>query len=435
MERIKAIFKKADYSWVIIALCFVIVLTSLGLCSSGRTLYLTAITEALGIPRSAFSLNDTFRFVTTTIVNLFFGVLVQKFGSKKLICAGFLCLIAFAVINSLASSLIWFYLGGILLGIGLSWTTTTMVSMIVNRWCKENKATITGAILAANGLGGAIAVQILSPIIFMEGNPFGYRISYRLVACVLVVVFVLILFLYRDPPKAEDSAVTTTKKKKPRGAGWVGMPFQEVIRKPYFYLTLLCIFFIGMALHGMGGIGVPYMYDLGMDVEFVSVIVSMGSLLLFCTKFLTGLFYDRFGMKIAMNIGLFAILISMSLLILMDNSFFGKIIAVCRSVIGSFGTPLETVMIPIFVTEFFGNKDFDKLIGIVASVNYAGFGIGAPLGNLFYDLLGGYRWAFALFAVLMVFSTVSLQFVLKAANRDRQKILAALEEQQAATAE
>lgn len=427
MERIKAIFKKADYSWVIIALCFVIVLTSLGLCSSGRTLYLTAITEALGIPRSAFSLNDTFRFVTTTIVNLFFGVLVQKFGSKKLICAGFLCLIAFAVINSLASSLIWFYLGGILLGIGLSWTTTTMVSLVVNRWCKENKATITGAILAANGLGGAIAVQILSPIIFMEGNPFGYRISYRLVACVLAVVFVLILFLYRDPPKAEDSAVTTTKKKKPRGAGWVGMPFQEVIRKPYFYVLLVCVFFTGMVLQGLGGIGVPYMYDLGMDVEFVSLLVSMGGLVLTCTKFLTGLFYDRFGMKVAMNIALIAAFLSMAMLILMTNSLTGKIIAFVRMFIGSFATPLETVMLPIFVTEFFGNKDFDKLIGVVASVSYAGFGLGSPIGNLFYDIFGNYRMAFVLFASLMFVVAISLQFVLRAANRDRKKILDALE--------
>ena len=63
--------KKIDYSWVIVALCFIAVCTSMGLCSSGRTMYLTAITDALNIKRSAFSLNDTFRYVTTTVMNLF----------------------------------------------------------------------------------------------------------------------------------------------------------------------------------------------------------------------------------------------------------------------------------------------------------------------------------------------------------------------------
>ena len=79
---------KFDYSWVIVGICFMMIMTSLGLCSSGRTHYLTAITKALDIPRGAFSINDTFRFVTTTVVNLYLGKLIAKFGTKKLICAG-----------------------------------------------------------------------------------------------------------------------------------------------------------------------------------------------------------------------------------------------------------------------------------------------------------------------------------------------------------
>ena len=81
------------YTWVIIGISFLMVATTLGLCSSGRNLYLTAITDALNIPRGAFSLTNTIRFFTTTIVNLFFGKLVYKFGTKKLICAGFICLL------------------------------------------------------------------------------------------------------------------------------------------------------------------------------------------------------------------------------------------------------------------------------------------------------------------------------------------------------
>lgn len=425
MKRPKIQIPKFDYSWVIIGLCFTVVFTSLGLCSSGRTLYLTAITQALDIPRGAFSLNNTFRFITTTIVNLFFGTLVKRFGTKKLICAGFVCLIGFAVINSVATGLAAFYIAGVLLGVGISWTGTTMISTVINKWCKKNKATVTGAVLAANGVGGAIAVQILSPIIFEEGNPFGYRTSYRIVALILAAVLALVLILYRNPPETDGGDAGASKKRKIRGTGWVGMDYGQAIRKPYFYVALVCMFLTGMVLQGLGGIAVPHMYDIGMDVDYVALLVSLGGIVLTCTKFLTGYIYDRFGIKAAMNIALVSALVSMLILAFLENTPVGRALALVRTVIGAFATPLETVMLPVFAVEFFGNKPFDKLIGIFVSASAAGFAVGAPFGNLCYDIFGNYQLAFLVFALLMAVVAVALQFVLLAANRDRKQILEA----------
>ena len=38
---------------------------------------------------------------------------------------------------------------------------------------------------------------------------------------------------------------------------------------------------------------------------------------------------------------------------------------------GAVSLPLETVMLPLFASEFFGNKSFDKTVGIFASASYA----------------------------------------------------------------
>lgn len=150
--------RKFDYKWVIVGLSFLMVLTALGFCSSSKSLYIAPICEALGISRSTFSINDSCRFITTAIINIFFGSLIAKFGAKKLIGAGFVCLIASMLIYSFATNVYVFYVGGVFLGLGLAWTTTTMVGAVVNRWCKENKGTIMGAILASNGIGAAIAM-------------------------------------------------------------------------------------------------------------------------------------------------------------------------------------------------------------------------------------------------------------------------------------
>ena len=217
--------------------------------------------------------------------------------------------------------------------------------------------------------------------------------------------------------------MVTAGKKKVRGSGWVGMEYEEAIRKPYFYVALVCMFLTGMVLQGLGGIAVPHMYDIGMDVDFVAWLVSIGGIALTCTKFLTGFLYDRFGIKFSMNLALICAFVSMGMLAFMENTPLWQGLAVLRTLIGAVATPLETVMLPIFAAEFFGNKPFDKLIGIFVSASSAGFAIGSPFGNLCYDIFGDYRPAFMVFALLMAVSAISLQFVLRAAHRDRKRIL------------
>lgn len=412
--------RKFDYSWVIIILCFMMGFICLGFCSSGRSLYLTAITDALHFPRGAFSVSTSIRFVTTAIINLFFGALVQKFGTKKLICAGLICLIGFAIINSVATTLFAFYVGGVLLGLGLSWTGTTMISSIMHKWCKKNVGTYTGAVLAGNGIGGAVAVQLLSPIIFKDGDPFGYRTSYQLVSLILLVFLILMIIFFKDKPKVDDSETVIFKKEKKRTSDWEGIDFNEALKKPYFYLSLLCIFLIGMSLQGLGGISTPHMYDIGMDVGFVATITSIHGLLLAGCKFLTGYIYDKKGINTITNICLISMFLSLFMLIFLDNSYIGKILALIRIVFGALSMPLETVMISIFAMELFGNKSFDKFVGIFISVRTAGFAIGSPFGNLCYDILGNYKFAFLVFAILIIIVSFTLHIVLRAAKQEKQ---------------
>ena len=50
---------RSRYRWVIIGAMFLMVFICLGFCSSNKGLYLSAITEALDIKRSLFSVNDS----------------------------------------------------------------------------------------------------------------------------------------------------------------------------------------------------------------------------------------------------------------------------------------------------------------------------------------------------------------------------------------
>lgn len=418
--------EKSWYKWVIAAVSFLIVCTALGFCSSSKDLYLSAITEAWDIERSKFSVNDSIRFISTSLVNLFFGALIAKFGAKKLVLAGLVALMGSCLMYSFATELWMFYIGGALLGIGIAWCTTTMVGYVVGKWFKENKGTVMGVILASNGLGAAVAIQIVSPII--EASALGYQNAYRLIALILLCVAVLVLVFFKDAPKGYvDSGKPAAKKKPSRGESWVGMSYNDALKKPYVYIMAICIFLTGACLQGVIGIKSANLKDVGMG-HFVADIASIYSLALIATKFLAGFSFDKLGLRMTLMIchvlGAASILMMAFMGMNGTDSF---AYALAAHLLLAIAIPLETIMLPLITSGMFGEKDYAKIMGIVVSVNTAGYAVGAPLTNLVYDIMGDYRTILVILAGVMVFITIAFDIALQRSARDKKAIIAAHE--------
>jgi predicted MFS family arabinose efflux permease len=58
-----------------------------------------------------------------------------------------------------------------------------------------------------------------------------------------------------------------------------------------------------------------------------------------------------------------------------------------------------SVMLPLFASAFFGNKSFDKTVGIFVSACNAGMAIGTPMANIIFDHTGNYKPAFWIFSI------------------------------------
>ena len=409
------------YMWVIVAVCFLIEFIALAFCSGTKGLFLSAITEALGIKRSLFAFNDTCRYVFSALIALFFGPLIHRFGTKKLIVAGFASLIASMTLYAAASNVFVFYLGGCFLGIGLGLTTSTMVTTIIRSWCKgPHVGKLLGLVMGANGLGGAVATKVLTPIIYREGDPFGYRKAYMLIVPLLIVVAVLAIVFLTDPPEG----TAAPQKKKARGQSWPGVDYLTVRRRPYYYAALIGVFLTGMMLQGMTGVSVAHMTDTGLSPEFVATVWSLHSLVLTCAKFLTGACYDRFGLRFTMLVSDGLAIASMVLIALVSPSPAGHALALCYGVASSLALPLETIMLSLITNDLFGDASFNKLLGIVTAMNTAGYAVCSPLLNWCYDTCGSYVPAFTVFAVLMILVAVIFQWTISAAHKERQAVTA-----------
>lgn len=414
--------KKLDYKWFVLAACFLMTFTSLGFCSSNKGLYLAAITDALNIPRSLFSVSDSLRYLSSALINLCFGMLIHRFGIRKMVAFGFLMLSACMFLSSVASNVVQFYLGGVMLGLGLAFTTGNMTSSIIRRWFKKDLGRYTGIVYAANGLGGALAAQIISPMINEEGNPFGYRNAYRLVALLMLIAGVVIVAVLREHPKNAHIAVDATPAKN-RGGRWTGIAYAQAVRRPSFYLAGVTVLLTGLMLQGIGSAYMPHLKDIGFEPGYIATIASVSSILLTCSKLLVGVMYDKLGLKVVMLLCQISAVLAFAVLLFINASRVGVVLAIAYTIFKTLALPLETLMIPLIVYDLFGDDSADKILGIFLALNYTGYAIGEPLINLCHDVLGSYHLAFALCAVLMIAVTVLFQFALRSGNRDKEEIL------------
>lgn len=390
---------------------------ALGFCSTPKGMYLKSVSDTLDIPRSLYAVCNSLRFISTAVINLFFGKLIVKLGARKMAVSGYAMLTASCVVNALTQNLLMLYLGGILLGLGLSWTTTTMVGFVVEKWFTSKKGTIMGIILASNGLTGAIAVQILSPMIY--GPNEGWRSSYWFCAAIMVLVGLLILIFLRNEPKDKGLEPLGSGKalpKKQRGRDWTGIPAEEVFRQPYFYVCAVCVFLTGMLLHATGNVSAAHMEDRGISTTIITNASSISALVLLCSKMLTGFSFDKFGLRLTMTVcNIFAV-IAIVLLAFVS----GPVTAYASSIFKSLSLPLETIMLPLIASELFGRKSYAHMMGLLVSFNTLGYAVGGPVINLAYDMTGTYVPVMLALGATMIAVSVAMQYCISTAHKIRK---------------
>ena len=414
---------RLDYKWVILVVCFLMEFICLGFCSSNVGLYTVPITSALNIDRLTYTYWSSIRYAVQVIVALYFGALVNRFGIKKMACLGMLALTGAPVARAMATNVWHIYLAGALHGLGIVFCGGTMAGAVIRRWFKQDIGKYTGIVMSANGVGGAIAAQIISPII-NNGETFGYRKAYWLSAAISLAVTIVIIIFLRDNP-GDGSVVAANKKKQAsRGTMWTGLEYAAVKKKAYFYIAAALVFLTGISLQSIGSITIVYLTDLGFSPSYIATAATVSSLVFTVSKLTMGAVYDKWGLRVALLMGQIAGLATFVLKGLLTNSTLGIVMAMTATVLSCFATPLETVMIPLLTNDLFGSASYAKVLGIFMAMNSLGLCLGSPLGEALRRLTGSYRVCFWLFAVVLVGVIVVFQFVLRTARKDKEKILA-----------
>ncbi len=405
--------KRFSYAWIIVFLCALLMFTS-GFVGGYQGQWLSAVTEGMGFSRTAFSLNNSFRFATSAIMSLMFVMVLRRLGIRKTFALGFVFMILAMVTYSVAEKVWQFYVGGTLFGIGLSLGIGSIISVLLKQWVIKGFGTIIGIVSACSGLGAAVGVRVMSPILFQEGNPLGFRDAYRLCAIILVVVGVLVVLLAKenkDCAKTVVSAPVAEKKKSGKmnkSAIW------------FMIFVVACVFLCNALLMGINSVYAAHMRDVGLNNDIVTWATSTLSVMLILSKTSIGVIFDKWRLRAVLIICQMATIISFALMTIMNAQ--SNSIAIIFAMIFPFALPLETVVISLIVEELFDKEDFTRVLGYTSAASSTGFAVGPVLVNHVYDIKGTYLPVIYFCMGLMAVILVAFQIAITIAHKRKRSV-------------
>ena len=409
--------KKRYYKWVIAAACFLMVFVCDGFACGYRGLYLTAVSNGLGVNRTLVSMGESFRSATGAIMSVFFGVLVCKFSSRKLVAASLSLLILSLVVYSRVKSVYTYWVAGALMGIATTFASSAMVAHLIHQWFDENVGSVLGVVAAASGMGSAVGSQVISPILY-SGDPMGFRSAYGLTAVIVAIFAVVIIPLLRENreskhlPKHAKATKGRPEEISDTETGCNNRILGSVIG--------VCVFLTALSIMGVNSIYISHMLDVGIDAKTVGMASGVLAVTLIGAKLLCGVLYDRFGLHTVLGICQMAAFAAFAILLLITPTL--PVLALIFPAVFAIALPLETIVITLIVSDAFGKQLFSRFIGVFSAIASVGFALAPPMSNMIYDLFGTYRPAILINGGIMILVSVVLHITITLRKRSNDHV-------------
>jgi len=375
--------------WRIVAACFVVNFVVFGISVNTFTVYVKPLEADLGWSRGEISLAITLAAVAMGVAAPIVGRVIDRLGARVVMALGAGIVGGAALLTSTVHSLGFFYLLYVVSGIGQAGATLIPVSVVIANWFSEQRARALGIAMTGTGLGAMVMVPVSAWLV----ENWGWRISFRIMGCLILATIPLTLLAIRTSPvrleagpDGEPAATLPVAE---------GLTVSEALRTRSFWL-LGCM----MALAGMVGMGValhlmPYLTDIGHSKATAASIIALVSGLTVLGKIGIGFLADRFGVRSASLLTYGLVGIGIGLLIYAE----GLVVAGLFSVVWGIAIGAPLLLNPALAAECMGLRSFGGIFGILTLFNTAGAALGALLSGLAYDRSGSYIPAFTLYFV------------------------------------
>ncbi|MGE5789934.1 MAG: MFS transporter [Syntrophaceae bacterium] len=394
-------FRNLFYGWWIVAASFLISVY-VGCCGFfGFTAMIDPIVTEFGWSYTEVSFASSLRGLEMGILAPVVGVLVDRFGPRKIILIGVVTIGAAFILLSLTQSLWMFYAAFILLAFGGGGCTSVVTLAVVARWFRRNLGKAMGITVSGFGASG-----LLIPVVVWLIDSYGWRSAMVIQGLGMWVVGIPLALLIRNGPEEMGMIPDGAPLSKPGAAASSGrpeipdveIPFRNALTsRPFIYLNIVEALrfttLTAVVIHVM-----PYLATGGIPRETAGLVAAAIPLFSIPGRFGFGWMGDvtdkRYVMALSfsfMAAGLVAFHFAeawwpIALFLLLFSPGFGG----------------NMVMRGAVIREYFGVRSFGKLAGITLGAASIGGVIGPTLTGWVFDTYGTYNPVWVVFAAILV---------------------------------
>lgn len=391
------------YGWWIVGACFFIALYTGGAVFYGFTAVFEPIAKDFGWSYTQISLAASLRGLEWGVLAPFIGILVDRWGPRRLLFGGAIITSMGLLLLSRTTSLSEFYGAFILLAIGTSTCSSTVLMPAVANWFRRKIGLATGIMVCGYGFSGLL-VPVMVRLIDMQG----WQATMAILAGGMLVICLPLSLLVRHKPEQYgyqpdgevDGAVILDDRLVPAETAEVDITARQALKSSTFWhitLALLCQMVILSAVitHVM-----PYLATIGVTRAKSSLIASAIPLASIGGRLGLGWLGDKVNKKWVMA-GAFAMTCG-GLLCFGFASLENIWLLVPFLILFGIGYGGNNTLRASMLREFFGRSNFGAIHGFTIGVMALGTIAGPPLAGHVYDNWGSYQVIWFVFAGLAV---------------------------------
>ncbi|MBI2849439.1 MAG: MFS transporter [Chloroflexi bacterium] len=393
---------KIFYGWYLVAASVIIILYTGGIAHFGFTAVFESISNEFGWSYAQISLAASLRGFETGLLSPAVGILVDRWGPRRLIFFGSIIIALGFLLLSRVTSLGMYYLAFIVIALGMSTCTGVVLMAAVANWFRRNAGLATGLVASGFGLGG-----LLVPVVTALIDTYQWRQAMVIVGLgTLPIVLPLSLMIRHKPEKygyqpdgdTRETTVNSDGTNQPEVSEEVNVPMKEVLKGRAFWqiaVSSAChSFVVGAVVTHM----MPYLSSVSISRSMSGLVALVLPLASIGGRLSSGWLGDRFGSRTVFTASFFFM---MAGLFLFGYSSAERMWLLAPFVIiFSLGWGASVTSRITLLRRYFGRGNIGKVLGFNSGIMMLGNVSGAPLAGWAYDTWGSYQGAWLSFAIL-----------------------------------
>ncbi len=396
MTEIQNQSKSGYYSWLIVLSAFFYCIIWSGLSYYVFSVFVKPLQAEFGWERSAIMAGFLAWSLTNGIASIFVGRAVDRFHPKRVMMAGAgITCIGFIAL-SCVQSIFHFYLGYIIVGIGIASTGQVPCSTLISEWFENKRGLAIGFMSVGVGVGGLIAPALAGGYLIPV---FGWRTAYLILGIIAFVILFPIALLVIKPKAGKQALCSTAQKNKHA----VSKPETQdrKSKNRYLFSPLLWLIALSFLVSQFGLTGtlqnqVPHMIDIGFSPIVASSILGMIGLFSSLGKLFFGWLCDFIQVRYAFMITVLLEAVGTAILLSLTPDTPFAVMWIYAFSIGIGGGTWLPIM-SMYISRGFPIQYYGTLFGFVNFCFCIGVAFGPVFAGALFDHYGNYHMAFKIF--------------------------------------